>query len=76
MRVNLSVSTKQQIGQLIARIRTGKTVELMHITGGYHDHTVRAELRQERKDPDGISEETRRDPVSWVQFMSKITTSF
>jgi transcriptional regulator of NAD metabolism len=43
MRVNLSVSTKQQIGQLIARIRTGKTVELMHITGGYHYHTVRAE---------------------------------
>ena len=24
-------------------VRTGKSVELMHVTGGYHYHTVRAD---------------------------------
>ena len=43
MKANLSISTKQQINQFIESVRTGKSVELMHITGGYHYHTVRAE---------------------------------
>ncbi|MBR5520319.1 MAG: DNA-binding transcriptional regulator, partial [Clostridia bacterium] len=31
------------IEQFIESVRTGKSVELMHVTGGYHYHTVRAE---------------------------------
>lgn len=39
----LNISSRAQIEQFIESVRTGKSVELMHITGGYHYHTVRAE---------------------------------
>ena len=43
MAANLNISSRLQIEQFIESVRTGKSVELMHITGGFHYHTVRAE---------------------------------
>lgn len=42
MEAGLNISSRSQIEQFIESVRTGKSVELMHITGGYHYHTVRA----------------------------------
>ena len=42
MEAKLNISSRAQIEQFIESVRTGKSVELMHITGGYHYHTVRA----------------------------------
>ena len=39
----LNIYSRAQIKQFIDGVRTGKSTELMHITGGYHYHTVRAE---------------------------------
>jgi len=46
MVANLSISSRSLIEQFIESVRTGKSVELMHITGGYHYHTVRAESEE------------------------------
>ena len=43
MEAKLNISSRSQIEQFIESVRTGKSVELMHITSGYHYHTVRAE---------------------------------
>ncbi len=43
MEAKLNISSRSQIEQFIESVRSGKSVELMHITGGYHYHTVRAE---------------------------------
>lgn len=43
MEAKLNIASRCQIEQFIESVRTGKSVELMHITGGYHYHTVRAE---------------------------------
>ena len=43
MEAKLNISSRSQIDQFIESVRSGKSVELMHITGGYHYHTVRAE---------------------------------
>ena len=43
MEAKLNISSRAQIEQFIESVRTGKSVELMHVTGGYHYHTVRAE---------------------------------
>lgn len=43
MEAKLNISSKEQIGQFIKNVRTGSSVELMHVTGGYHYHTVRAD---------------------------------
>ena len=43
MVAKLNITSRLQIEQFIESVRTGKSVELMHITGGYHYHTVRAE---------------------------------
>ena len=42
LEATLNISSRLQIDQFIESVRTGKSVELMHITGGYHYHTVRA----------------------------------
>lgn len=42
MEAKLNISSRSQIQRFIESVRTGKSVELMHITGGYHYHTVRA----------------------------------
>ena len=39
----LNIFSKLQIRQFIEGVRSGKSTELMHVTGGYHYHTVRAE---------------------------------
>lgn len=43
MGATLNISSRSKIDQFLESVRTGKSVELMHITGGYHYHTVRAE---------------------------------
>ena len=40
---SLNIFSELQIKQFIEGVRSGKSVELMNITGGYHYHTVRAE---------------------------------
>lgn len=46
MEAKLNISSRSQIEQFIESVRTGKSVELMHITGGYHYHTIRAESEE------------------------------
>ncbi|MBE7011537.1 MAG: transcription repressor NadR [Ruminococcaceae bacterium] len=42
----LNISSKHHINQFLEGVRTGKSSELMNITGGYHYHTVRAESNE------------------------------
>jgi transcriptional regulator of NAD metabolism len=42
----LNIFSPLQIKQFIEGVRTGKSSELMNITGGYHYHTVRAESEE------------------------------
>lgn len=42
----LNIFSSIQIKQFIEGVRTGKSVELMSVTGGYHYHTVRADNEQ------------------------------
>ena len=46
MEAKLNISSRKQIAQFIESVRTGKSVELMHITGGHHYHTVRADSEE------------------------------
>ncbi|MBR3964160.1 MAG: transcription repressor NadR [Clostridia bacterium] len=39
----LNIFSPMHIKQFMEGVRTGQSSELMHITGGYHYHTVRAE---------------------------------
>jgi transcriptional regulator of NAD metabolism len=39
----LNIFSKLHVKQFLEGVRTGKSTELMNITGGYHYHTVRAE---------------------------------
>ncbi len=39
----LNIFSKLQVTQFIEGVRSGKSTELMNITGGYHYHTVQAE---------------------------------
>ncbi len=39
----LNIFSELQVQQFIEGVRSGKSTELMHITGGYHYHTVRAD---------------------------------
>ncbi len=39
----MNIFTLQDVAEFIERIKTGRSSELMHITNGYHYHTVRAE---------------------------------
>ena len=39
----LNISSPSRIAQFLEGVRSGKSQELMSITGGYHYHTVRAE---------------------------------
>lgn len=42
----LNIFSTLQIKQFIEGVRSGKSTELMNITGGYHYHTVRAEKEE------------------------------
>ena len=46
MHAPLNIYSRAQVKQFIDGVRTGKSTELMHITGGYHYHTIRAESDQ------------------------------
>lgn len=39
---NLSIATKEDVQAFIESIKSGKSSELMHVTSGYHYHTIRA----------------------------------
>lgn len=42
----LNIYTTSQINEFIEGVRSGKSTELMNITGGYHYHTVRADSEE------------------------------
>lgn len=42
----LNIFSKLHVKQFIEGVRSGKSTELMNITGGYHYHTVRAESEE------------------------------
>jgi len=42
----LNIFSRLQVKQFIEGVRTGKSTELMNITGGYHYHTIRAESEE------------------------------
>ena len=46
MSAPLNIFSRLHIDQFIEGVRSGKSVELMSITGGFHYHTVRAESEQ------------------------------
>ena len=46
MCAGLNIFSRLQVKQFIEGVRTGKSTELMNITGGYHYHTVRAESEE------------------------------
>lgn len=39
----LNIFSRLQVKQFLEGVRTGKSTELMNITGGYHYHTIRAD---------------------------------
>lgn len=42
----LNIFSQMHVKQFMEGVRTGQSSELMHITGGYHYHTVRAESEE------------------------------
>ena len=42
----LNITNLSQVEQFLEGVRSGKSTELMSITGGYHYHTVRAESEE------------------------------
>ena len=46
MSAPLNISSRHSVAQFLDGVRTGKSSELMNITGGYHYHTVRAESEE------------------------------
>ena len=46
MSAPLNISSRQHVAQFLEGVRTGKSSELMNITGGYHYHTVRADSEE------------------------------
>ena len=42
----LNIFSSLHVKQFIEGVRTGKSTELMNITGGYHYHTVRADSEE------------------------------
>ena len=46
MTAPLNISSRHHIAQFLEGVRTGKSSELMNVTGGYHYHTVRAETQE------------------------------
>ena len=39
----LNIFSQMHVKQFLEGVRTGQSTELMHVTGGYHYHTVRAD---------------------------------
>ena len=43
MSAQLNIFSRLHVKQFIEGVRSGKSTELMNITGGYHYHTIRAD---------------------------------
>ena len=43
---SLNIFSKLHVKQFLEGVRTGKSSELMNITGGYHYHTIRADSKE------------------------------
>ncbi|MBQ2721166.1 MAG: DNA-binding transcriptional regulator, partial [Clostridia bacterium] len=43
---SLNIFSPMHVKQFIEGVRSGKSTELMNITGGYHYHTIRAESEE------------------------------
>ncbi len=46
LRADLNIYSRLQVKQFIEGVRSGKSSELMNITGGYHYHTLRADTEK------------------------------
>lgn len=46
LEAKLNIFSRLHVKQFIEGVRSGKSSELMNVTGGYHYHTVRAESEQ------------------------------
>ena len=46
VKAKLNIFSRLHVKQFIEGVRSGKSTELMNITGGYHYHTVRAESEE------------------------------
>ena len=46
MTAPLNISSRHHVYQFLEGVRSGKSSELMNVTGGYHYHTVRAETEE------------------------------
>ena len=46
MSAQLNIFSNLHVKQFIEGVRTGKSTELMNITGGYHYHTIRADSEE------------------------------
>lgn len=46
LQAQLNIFSHERVEQFIDSIRSGKSSELMHITGGYHYHTVESESEE------------------------------
>lgn len=46
IQVQLNIFSRLHVQQFIEGVRSGKSIELMNITGGYHYHTVRADSEE------------------------------
>lgn len=42
----LNICSRLQVKQFLEGVRTGKSTELMNVTGGYHYHTIRASTEE------------------------------
>jgi transcriptional regulator of NAD metabolism len=43
---NLNIFSRRDVDRFMEELRSGRSTELMHITDGYHYHTVRAESEE------------------------------
>jgi transcriptional regulator of NAD metabolism len=46
VKASLNISSREDVDRFIEGVRSGKSSELMNITGGYHYHTVRADSEE------------------------------
>ena len=57
MEAKLNIFSDLHVKQFIEGVRTGKSTELMNITGGYHYHTIRAESEEVLDQIENVLEE-------------------
>ena len=55
----LNITSRHDVNRFIDGVRSGKSVELMNITGGYHYHTVRASTEDALDRIEGVLSEKK-----------------